>query len=88
MAPGADTIPNLVWKNIKKTATHLILELLSPLVSYGFHPPFQKRADGIVLGKQGKPWYDPPSSFHVIVLLRTFSKILEGIMNNRLSGVA
>ena len=45
-------------------------------------------ADGIVLDKPGKPSYNSPSSFRAIVLLQTFSKILERIMNSRLSCVA
>jgi len=45
-------------------------------------------ADGIVLDKPGMPSYDWPSSFRIIVLLQTFSKILERIMNSRLSCVA
>jgi len=57
-------------------------------VAYGSHPLTLKRADGIVLDKPGKPSYDSPSSFRVIVLLQTFSKILERIMNSRLSCVA
>jgi len=69
-------------------APHIILELLAPLVAYGSHPLTLKRADGIVLDKPGKPSYDSPSSFTVIVLLQTFSKILERVMNSRLSCVA
>jgi len=69
-------------------APHLILDLLAPLVAHCFHPPALKMADGIVLDKPGKPSYDSPSSFRVIVLLQTFSKILERIMNSRLSCVA
>jgi len=52
------------------------------------HPPCLKRADGIVLNKLRKPSYDTPSSFRVIVLLQSFCKILERIMNGRLSCVA
>jgi len=69
-------------------ALHLIHDLLAPLVDHGFHPPTLKRGNGIVLDKPGKPSYSSPSSFRVIVLLQTFSKILERIMNSRLSGVA
>jgi len=87
-ASGPDSIPNSVWKKINKTSLHLTLKLLSPLVSYGFHPQSLKRADGIVLDQPGKPTYDSPSSIRVIVLLRTFSKIIERIMNSRLSCVA
>ena len=57
-------------------------------MTYGSHPLTLKRADGIVLDKPGKPSYDSPLSFRVIVLLQTFSKILERIMNPRLSCVA
>ena len=69
-------------------APYLIQDLLAPLVTYGSHPLSLKRADGIVLDKPGKPSYDSPSSSRVIVLLQTFSKILERIMNSRLSCVA
>jgi len=42
----------------------------------------------IVLDKPGKPSYDSPSSFRVIVLLRTVSKILERVVASRLSAQA
>ena len=87
-ASGPDTIPNSVCKTINKTAPHIILKILSPFVSYGFHAQSLKRADSIVLDKPGKPSYNSPFSFRVIVLLRTFRKILERIMNNRLACVA
>jgi len=87
-APGPDAIPNSVWKRVHRVAPHLIHNLLAPLVAYGSHPLTLKRADGIVLDMPGKSSYDSPSSFHLIVLLQTFSKILERIMNSRLSCVA
>ena len=87
-APGPDMTPNSVWKRVHRVAPHLIQDLLTPLVAHGFHPPTLKVVDGIVLDKPGKPSYDSPSSFRVIVLLQTFSKILERIMNARLSCVA
>jgi len=86
-APGPDKTPNSGWKRIHRVAPHLIHNLLAPLVAQGFHPPALKMADGIVLDKPGNPSYDSPASFHVIVLLQTFSKILERIMNSRLSCV-
>jgi len=76
--------PNSGWKRINKVAPNLILDLLAPLLSYGFHLLSLKKADGIGLDKPGKPSYDSPSSFRVIVLLQTISKILERIMNGRL----
>jgi len=87
-APGPNMTPNWVWKRIHRVAPHLLQDLLTPLVAYGFHPPALKMADSIVLDKPGKPSYDSPSSFRVIVLLQTFLKILERIMNSRLSCVA
>jgi len=87
-APGPDMTHNSVWKRIYRVAPHLILDLLAPLAAPGFHPPALKMADGIVLDKPGKPFYESPSSFRVIVLLETFSKILERIMNSRPSCVA
>jgi len=87
-AAGPDMTPNSVWKRVHRVAPHLIQDLLAPLVAHGFHPPALKMADRIVLDKPGKPSYDSPSSFRVIVLLQTFSKILERIMNSRLSCVA
>jgi len=87
-APGPDQTRNSVWKRIHRVGSHLIHDLLAPLVAHGFHPPALKMANGIVLDKPGKPSYDSPSSFRALVLLQTFSKILERIMNSRLSGVA
>jgi len=87
-APGPDMTPNSVWKRVHRVAPHIILDLLAPLVAYGSHPLTLKKADGIVLDKPGKPSYDSPSSFRFIVLLQTFSKILERIMDSRLSSVA
>jgi hypothetical protein len=40
------------------------------------------------LDKPGKPSYDSPASFRVIVLLQTISKVLERIMAARLSLMA
>jgi len=68
-APGPDAIPNSVSKTVHRVAPHLIHDLHTPLVVYGSHRLTLKRADGIVLDKPGKPSYDSPSSFHVIVLL-------------------
>ena len=86
-APEPDAIPNSVWKRVHRVTPHLIHDLLDPFVVYRSHPLTLKRAAGIVLDKPVKPSYHSPSSFRVIVLLQTFSKILERIMNSRLSCV-
>jgi len=87
-APGPDKTPNSVWERVNRVAQHLIQDLLAPLVAYGSHPLTLKMADGIVLDKPGNPSYNSPSSCRVIVLLQTFSKMLERIMNPRLSCMA
>jgi len=47
-----------------------------------------KKANGIVLDKPGKPSYDSPTSFRVIVLLQSVSKILERVVASSLSLIA
>ena len=66
----------------------LLPSLLDPMLAHGFHPPSLKKALGIVLDKAGKLSYDSPSSFRVIVLLLTLSKILERMVASRLSAQA
>jgi len=43
-----------------------------------------KGSNGIVLDKPGKPSYESPASFRMIVLIRTVSKILERIISSHL----
>ena len=66
----------------------ILLDLLSPLVTFRYHPPCLKHANGVVLDKPGKPSYDTPASFRIIVLLKTISKLLEKIMTVRISDMA
>ena len=87
-APGPDGITYRAWKMINTIKLSILLDLLSPLVSFGYHPPCLKHANGVILDKPGKPSYDTPASFRIIVLLKTISKILERVMTVRLSGLA
>jgi len=87
-APGPDHIPYSVWKSVHRIKLCLLPSLLDPLLAHGFHPPSLKKALGIVLDKPGKPSYDSPSSFRVIVLLRTLSKIFGRVVASRLSAQA
>ena len=66
----------------------LLLDLLSPLLAFGYHPTTLKHANGVVLDKPGKPSHDTPASFRIIVLLKTISKILERILTVRLTSLA
>ena len=87
-APGPDTIPYSVWKAVHCIAPSLLTSLLAPLLRFGHHPSSLKKANGVVLDQPGKPSYDSPSAFRIIVLLQTVSKILETIAASRLSVVA
>ena len=61
---------------------------MAPLVAFGYHPVTLKHTNGVVLDKPGKPSYDTPASFRIIVLLKTISKILERILTVRLTSLA
>jgi len=87
-APGPDSIPYVVWKQVHCSCPALLTSLLSPVLQYGHHPSSLKKANGIVLDKPGKASYDTPASFRVIVLLETLSKILERVTAARLSLLA
>jgi len=87
-AARRDGIPYSTWKQVNKINLSLLLQILSQLVSLGYHPASLKGSNGIVLDKPGKPSYESPASFRIIVLIRTFSKILETIIASCLLLVA
>src|SRR5712691_1314904 len=82
--PGPDQIPYGVWKRIHAINPLAIPSLLTPLLERGHHPLSLKAANGIVLPKPAKPSYSDPSSFRIIVLLETISKLLERVVTFRL----
>jgi len=53
-------------------------------VNQGYHSALLKGSNGIVLDTPGKPSYESSASFRIIILIRTFSKILERIIASRL----
>ena len=77
-----------MWKRVDLINPAILLELLSPLVAFGYYPPSLKTANGVVLDKPGKASYDSPAPFRIIVLLKTIIKILERVMTGRLSAIA
>jgi len=83
-AAGPDGIPYSTWKQVNKINPSILLNLLAPLVLFGYHPASLKGSNGVVLDKPGKPSYESPSSFRIIGLIRTISKILERIIAARL----
>ena len=87
-APGPDHIPYSVRKSVHRLKPSLLPSLLDPLLAHGFHRPSLKISLGILLDKPGKPSYNSPFSFRVIVLLRTLCKIFERVVASRLSAQA
>jgi len=86
--PGPYGVPSSIWKRVNLINLTIILELLSPLVAFGYHSPSLKTGNGVLLDKPGKASYDSPASFRIIVLLKTISRILKQIMTVRLSAIA
>jgi len=87
-APGPDGVPYSTWKQVNKINPSILLQILAPLVLLGYHPASLKGSNGVVLDKLGKASYESPSSFRIIVLIRTFSKILERIIAAHLLAAA
>jgi len=77
-----------VWKNVNLVNPTIILELLSPLVAFGYHPHSLKATNRVVLNKPEKASHDSPASCWIIVHLKTIAKIRERIMMVRLSAIA
>jgi len=87
-APGPDGIPYSTWKQVNKINPSILLGILAPLVLLEYHPASLKSSNGVVLDKPGKPSYESPSSFRIIVLIRTISKVLERIIATSLLAAA
>ena len=87
-APGPDGVPYSLWNKVNTINSSLLLDLLAPPVTFGYHPTSLTHANGVVLDKPGKPSYDTPASPRIIVLLKTVSKVLERILTVRLTSLA
>ena len=83
-APGPDGIPYSTWKQVNRENPSILIQILSPLGSLGYHPPSLKGSNLIVLDKPGKPFYESPTSSGIIVLIRIVTKIPERIIASRL----
>lgn len=80
LALGTDGIPYLTWKQVNASNPNILLQTLSGLITIGYHLASLKVANGLVLNTPGKPFYQSPSSFKIIVVLPTITKILERIV--------
>lgn len=87
-APTSDVIAYLVWKRVHNINPGILLDPISPLPAFDYHPPSLKNARGVILHKQGKASYNSPLSFRKIVRVQMVQKILEHVMTVRLSAIA
>jgi len=83
-APGPGGIPYSTWNQVNRKNPGILLHILSQLVSLGYDPASLKGSNGMVLDKPGKPSYESPASFGIIILIRTVSKVLEKILATHL----
>ena len=86
--PGPGSVPYSVWKEIHKATPALIPGIMSVCLQFDFHPSCLKYSNGFILPKSGKADYTTPHSFRVIILLDSFSKILEKAVQFDLSAMA
>jgi len=54
-ALGADGVSYSVWKKVHSPTPEILLYLLSPNLSLGYHHPSLKKANRVILDKSGKP---------------------------------
>ena len=70
-APGPEGIPYSTGKHVNKINPSFLLKTLGPLVQLGYNPASLKGSNGVILAKPGKPSFESPSSFRIIVLIHT-----------------
>jgi len=85
---GPNGIPYSTWKQVNRSNPEIRLQLLAPLILLGYHTASLKSSNGVVQDKPEKASYESPSSFRIIVLIRTISKILERIIATHLLAAA
>ncbi|KZR99272.1 Pol-like protein, partial [Daphnia magna] len=83
-ATGPDTIHNKMLANISPTNRKFLRHLFNILLFHGITPQAWKEATIIPILKTNKQPNDP-TSFHPISLTSCLGKIMERVINNRLS---
>lgn len=85
-APGPDEVPNKALKTAIESNPSLFTELMQTCLEEGVFPKDWKRQKLVLLPKPGKPPGDP-SAYRPICLLDTIGKVLERIVQNRLTRI-
>jgi len=84
--PGDITYSTL--QRFHKAATHLLSHLFTACLKYAVHPPEWKTANCVVISKSGKTTCSDPKSYCLISPQSCFGKLLESIVEKRLSHAA
>uniref|UniRef100_A0A2S2RA39 Putative RNA-directed DNA polymerase n=1 Tax=Sipha flava TaxID=143950 RepID=A0A2S2RA39_9HEMI len=82
-SPGHDLITNTIIKHLPKKAILFLTYIYNNILRLSYIPSTWKYSVIILIHKPGKP-PDQPSSYRLISLLPTFSKILEKIILKRI----
>jgi hypothetical protein len=84
-APGPDNIPNIVLSQCVDILTDRLLHIYSAILEQGLYYKPWKQFTTVVLRKPGKPCYDVPKAYRLIVLLNTLGKVLTAIIAEQLT---
>ncbi|KAI3094034.1 hypothetical protein CBS147333_10045 [Penicillium roqueforti] len=87
-APGGDSLPMLVWKNLWSHLKSIITSIFTASLNLSHHPKQWRSAKIVVLRKPAKPDYSIPGAYRPISLLNTLGKLLEAVVARRLSFLA
>lgn len=81
--PGMDGIPTEIIKAFAEKAEHLVAKIVSKVLKDGVFPT-QLKAARVALIRKGKKPASDPSDYRPICLLSGVSKLIEGVVANRL----
>jgi len=84
-APGDDTIPTLVWKNLHNFRPDVLTAMCAWSRKNRTLPSILKKMLAVVIPKPWKPDYSIPKAYRMISLLPTLSKVIEHVSLARLT---